>query len=277
MYILLNKYTKKFMILQEKIIFIHKISRNLRSLFFFLFSLSLFPLFAQTDSIPNKPNPFHFVNNYSATRFISSDEVQKLEQKLQAFSDSTSNQIIIIIIDDLGNMEPWEFATKLGTKWGVGQAKMDNGVVVLIKPSGGSGERKYFIAIGKGLEGAIPDITCRIIEERELVPNLKAENAYLALEKTTNVLMALASGEYNSKDYGKNNKLAISIIIGIFIQFVMLIIITLGIKAAIAKDYLTIDRRGSGSNSSSGSSSSSSSSSSSGGGSFGGGGSGGSW
>jgi uncharacterized protein len=175
-------------------------------------------------------------------------------------------------------MEPWEFATKLGTKWGVGQAKMDNGVVVLIKPSGGSGERKYFIAIGKGLEGAIPDITCRIIEERELVPNLKAENAYLALEKTTNVLMALASGEYNSKDYGKNEGLLIIIFYGFIGGFFLFIIFLIFHSPKGSGKNQTIGANGYISSSNDFSSSSSSdSSSSSGGGDFGGGGSGGSW
>ncbi len=189
---------------------------------FVILFLSFFSSFAQTDGIPDKPNPPRLVNNYSATGFISPDEAQQLEQKLQAFSDSTSNQIVIIIIDDLGGMEPWEFATKLGEKWGIGQAKMDNGIVVLIKPSGGPGERKYFIAIGKGLEGAIPDITCRQIEQQELVPNLKAGNAYQALDKTTDVLMALAKGEFNSNEYGKKTQQKMPI--GFVLLLILLII-----------------------------------------------------
>jgi uncharacterized protein len=217
------------MISKEKIIFNHKNRRHLRSIFLFFFSVMLFPLFAQTDGIPDKPNPPRLVNNYSATGFLSTDEAQQLEQKLQAFSDSTSNQIVIIIIDDLGGMEPWEFATKLGEKWGVGQAKMDNGIVVLIKPSGGPGERKYFIAIGKGLEGAIPDITCRQIEQQELVPNLKSGNAYIALDNTTNVLMSMASGEFKSDEYGKRTQQKMPI--G-FVLLLVLIIIFIIIKSS---------------------------------------------
>ncbi len=262
----------------KTIIFNHKNTLNLRFLFLFFFSFFLYPLFAQTDSIPNAPNPFYFVNNYSATGFLSSDEVQQLEYKLQAFSDSTSNQIVIVIIDDLGGMEPWEFATKLGEKWGIGQAKMNNGIVVLIKPSGGPGERKYFIAIGKGLEGTIPDITCRQIEDRELVPNLKDEKAYIALDNTTNVLMALASGEYKSEEYGNRNKQIFTRIVWSFIVSWIICVIFLVVIGR--NKSLTVGATGyysSNSSSSSDSSSSSSSSSSSGGGSFGGGGSGGSW
>ena len=128
-----------------------------------------------------------------------------LEKKLENFANQTSNQITIVIVDDLAGYEPWEYATELGEKWKVGQEKEDNGIIILIKPSGGKGERKYFIAPGKGLEGAIPDGICRQIEDNELLPNLKAGNFYAALDQTTDVLMKLAKGEYNSKDYAKKH------------------------------------------------------------------------
>lgn len=189
-------------------------------LFFFL--ISIFSSFAQNDGIPERPNPPKLVNNFSATGFLSPEEAQLLEQKLEAFSDSTSNQIVIIIIDDLGGQEPWEFATKLGEKWGIGQAESDNGIVILIKPSGGKGERKYFIAIGKGLEGAIPDLTCRQIEKQELVPYLKKGNSYEALDRTTNVLMALAVGEFNSNEYGKKAQKKFPV--GVIIPLILIIL-----------------------------------------------------
>jgi uncharacterized protein len=94
----------------------------------------------------------------------------------------------------------------LGQQWGVGQGKFDNGVVILIKPTGGQGQRDYFIAVGNGLEGAIPDVTCREIEQNELVPDLKAGRYYEALDKTTNAIIALAKGEFNSDQYGQKHK-----------------------------------------------------------------------
>jgi len=194
------------------------------SVFLFLFSFIASPLFAANDPIPAPSQKL--VNNYSATGFLNAQEEQALETKLETFANETSNQIVIVIIDDLGGMEPWEFATKLGAKWKVGQQKEDNGIVILIKPSGGPGDRKYFIAIGRGLEGAIPDATCKRIEERELLPNLKAGNSFDALNKTTDVLMALAKGEYNSDQYAKKqeapNKLSLAIILLIIIVFIII-------------------------------------------------------
>jgi uncharacterized protein len=45
-----------------------------------------------------------------------------------------------------------------------------------------------------------------MIEEEELIPNLKVGDYYGALDQTTNVLMSLAKGEYNSDQYGAKHK-----------------------------------------------------------------------
>ena len=172
----------------------------------FLF-LSVFA-FAQSDGIPERPSPNRLVNNLSQEfpDFISSSEQSQLENKLAAFANETSNQIVVVIVDDIGGTEPWDFATRLGQKWGAGQSKSDNGIIILIKPTGGKGQRKMHIAVGYGLEGAIPDATANQITDNELGPGLASGNYYEAIDKTVDVLMALAKGEYNSDAYGKKSK-----------------------------------------------------------------------
>jgi uncharacterized protein len=175
----------------------------------YLFALSIFLFSAASllsqDVIPERPMPQRLVNDFTGA-FLTSSEVASLEQKLVAFSNETSNQIAVVIVADLGGLEAWEFAAKLGDKWKVGQDKFDNGVVVLIQSGSAEGQRDAFIAVGSGLGGAIPDATANQIVERELIPNLKAKQYYTALDKTTNVLMSLAKGEYNSAEYGKKKK-----------------------------------------------------------------------
>ena len=181
--------------------------KNLIGLFVTLFFLSA-TLIAQKSDIPQKPTPERLVNNLSNQfpNFLSDSEENQLEDKLEAFASETSNQIIIVIVDDIAGYEPWEFATRLGEQWGVGQAREDNGIVILIKPTGGKNDRKFHIAIGKGLEGAIPDATSFKVQETELLPYLKTGEYYKALDQTTTVLMKLAKGEYNSKEYNKQKK-----------------------------------------------------------------------
>ncbi len=163
--------------------------------------------FSLSDNIPERPNPPRLVNNLSKEfpDFITAAEERQLEQKLSSFANQTSNQIVIVIIDDLSGMEAWDYATKLGHKWGVGQAKFDNGVVILVKPTGGDGNRDLFIAVGYGLEGAIPDLTTKQIRENEMYPYFAKNRYFTALDKGTDVLMALAKGEFSSDEYGQKN------------------------------------------------------------------------
>jgi uncharacterized protein len=199
--------------------------------YFSILLLSLFSaitLWAKADSIPERPTPPRLVNNLSKTfpNFISQQEESQLEKKLQDFANQTSNQIVIVIVDDLAGEEPWNYATELGHKWGVGQAKFDNGIVILVKPTGGEGQRNLFIAVGYGLEGAIPDLTTKQIRENEMYPYFKNGEYYTALDKATDVLMSLAKGEYSSDEYGKKNsgkKFPIGLIIPLI--FIILFII----------------------------------------------------
>lgn len=194
----------------------------------FLFLFTAFASLALTDSIPERPSPPRLVNNLSKEfpDFLSSTEEQQLEKKLEDFANQTSNQIVIVIVDGLAGMEAWDYATKLGHKWGVGQAKFDNGIVILVKPTGGSGQRDLFIAVGYGLEGAIPDLTTKQIRENEMMPYFQKGDYYTALNKATDVLMALAKGEYSSDAYGKKHskrRLPLGLIIPLI--FIILFII----------------------------------------------------
>tara|TARA_B100001287_G_scaffold276622_1_gene288245 strand:- start:10354 stop:11124 length:771 start_codon:yes stop_codon:yes gene_type:complete len=230
------------------------------------------------QKLPAVPNPFRLYNNLSNEMpdFLNATEANRLEQTLRAFGDSTGNQIVVLIIDDLLGFSPEEYATGIGDSWGVGQKDKDNGIVFLIKPTGGKGERETFIAIGEGLEGAIPDAVTWTIINSEVIPSFKEGDFSKGVNSGVNVLIDLANGEYSSEDYvenagGGNGGLWFA---GIFLIFWLL-------AYFFARKNGNTGGRGGGTFYGGGFSSSSSGGFSSGGsfggGSFGGGGAGGSW
>ncbi len=159
---------------------------------FLLFFISLlFVAFTgMSQTIPARPNPARLVNDLTQT--LTPDQQASLERKLVAYDDSTSNQIAIVIIPTTNDYDPVDFATKLGREWGVGNKKNNNGVVVLVAKN----DRKVFIAPGYGLEGALPDITCKTIVENEILPNFRADDFYRGLDVGTTAIMKAAAGEY---------------------------------------------------------------------------------
>ncbi len=62
---------------------------------------------------------------------LSPDEVSQLESKLTAFANKTSNQIVIVTMNDLGGMSRQQMSYSIGEQWKVGQKKFDNGLVYI--------------------------------------------------------------------------------------------------------------------------------------------------
>src|SRR5689334_7146379 len=85
--------------------------------------------------VPNRPSPPHLVNDLAHK--LTDDQVYALERKLDAYDDSTPNQIAIVIlptITDPGGTEyPIEdVGLKISRDWGVGNKKNNNGVVIVV-------------------------------------------------------------------------------------------------------------------------------------------------
>ena len=246
----------------------------LSGLFFLLINLIGF-----TQGLPSAPSPFKLYNNISKEMpdFLNDIEADQLEQSLRAFDDSTGNQILVLVIDDLLGYSPEEYATSIGESWGVGQEDKDNGIVFLIKPTGGQGERETFIAIGEGLEGAIPDAVTWTIINSEVIPSFKEGDFSKGVNSGVNVLIDLANGEYSAEEYAENAGGGNG---GLWFAGIFLIFWLFAVLYARKKGY-TGGRGGGGTFYGGGFSSSSgggfSSGGSFGGGSFGGGGAGGSW
>lgn len=175
-----------------------------KSVLFFVYLLFTTAVIA-SECLFQKPAPNRFVNNFSKEfpNFLSSNELEALESKLVRFSNETSNQIVIVITDDLCGYDANSFATKLGQNWKVGQEKLNNGVVIVIKPSGGIGQRDAYIAVGRGLESAIPDITASHITQNEIITAFKSGDYYQGLDRATDILIGLAKGEFNQQNYGE--------------------------------------------------------------------------
>jgi uncharacterized protein len=175
--------------------------------------------------IPPVPNPVKLVNDY--LDLLTPDQEKALEQKLVTFDDSTSNQIAVITIGDIGDYEIEDFAVALGRKWGIGGKDYNNGVVLIVLIDKERNKRKVWIATGYGLEGAIPDITAKQIIEGEMLPNFKAHDIYRGLDEGTDALMLASKGEYKAPEgYHKRKKKDGGAPLGIIIFVIIFLIIS---------------------------------------------------
>lgn len=255
---------------------------------FLLLYLIVTSAFSFAGDIPQRPYPPRLVNDFSG--ILSQDEARRLETELVTFDDSTGVQITVVSVNDLGEYSPAEFADILGEQWGVGRKKLNNGVVILVKPTGGQNQRKAHIAVGYGLESVIPDAICKRIVENEMIPSFKENRYFEGLSKGIKIIKELALGEYPPEAYkkktDKNPFLKFLPILIFIIIFVLLsrsgksgTTLGGGGRSAVFWTMMTMMNSGRGSSGGGwgGFSSGGGSFGGFGGGSFGGGGAGGSW
>ncbi|MEP7171044.1 MAG: TPM domain-containing protein [Bacteroidota bacterium] len=175
----------------------HSLIHSFTHSFFFLLLL-IFPSSAWSQDFPAVPNPPRLVNDFAGA--LSETEINSLEEKLVAFNDSASSQISIVIIHSVGVYDISEYAFQLGDKWGIGRKGKNNGALILVALD----DHKVFIATGYGLEGAIPDALAKRIVETQIKPEFKQGNYYAGLDKATDTMIKLASGEYKAEDVTNN-------------------------------------------------------------------------
>lgn len=205
----------------------------MKKVYRFLFaSFLVLTLTGKSQDIPEPMSPPRLVNDFAG--ILNSNQVRQLEQKLVHFDDSSSSQIVVVIVKSLNGLTKEEFADRIGEKWGVGQKGKNNGVVVLVKPKYGNENGQARISIGYGLEGAIPDALGKRIVENEMIPYFKTGDYFTGIDKATSTLISLAKGEFTAAQYKKGTGVNL---VGILIPIIIIILILIFTKGNSGRHY----------------------------------------
>jgi uncharacterized protein len=133
-----------------------------------------------------------------------------------------------VTVKSLNGFDKNDLAQRIGEKWGVGQKGKNNGVVILVKPKYSMEKGEACIQTGYGLEGVLPDITCKRIFENEMVPEFKINNYYKGLDKATSTIMSITKGEFTADQYNKRTN---SSPYGMLVPLIIFIIVALLIRS----------------------------------------------
>jgi uncharacterized protein len=156
-----------------------------------IFAILFFWSILALGQIPDKPS--NYVTDEAGV--LSDDDEKKLNEKLKAFEDQTTNQIFVLLTNTSGDEDFMELSEKTAEKWKIGQKGKDNGVLVAIFIE----DRKLSIQVGYGLEGAIPDALTTDIRLNQMNPYLKDKEYYEAVDHGTDALIKASKGEYTAE------------------------------------------------------------------------------
>lgn len=166
------------------------------------------------------PEPTQYlINDYAG--LLNRSQVVALGDKLRDYVGETSTQIVIVTEESLEGDDPFQYAQRLATKWGIGGAGNDNGILLYVSKQ----DRQVRIQTGQGTEGFLPDITAKRIIENIIVPAFRSGNYYQGLDRATDAIMDLGRGEYEGDGFSSNNKESVpGWIIIVFLILLILVI-----------------------------------------------------
>ncbi|HEX9167701.1 MAG TPA: YgcG family protein [Roseiarcus sp.] len=103
-------------------------------------------------------------------KILSPVTAADLESKLAALEQKSGIQLVVATVPSLGGEEIEPYANELFRAWKLGEAKKNNGALLLIAPN----ERRMRIEVGYGLEGTLTDAVSSIIISNAIAPRFKA-------------------------------------------------------------------------------------------------------
>jgi len=223
--------------------------------------------FAQPE-VPQLPN---WANDFTST--LSPQELQQLNSRLKSYEDTTTNQLVSVMIASLDGYPLEDYSYSVAEKNKIGTKEKSNGVLFLVIKN----DRKMRIEVGYGLEGVLPDALASSIIRNEVAPYFRKNEYYAGINSGIDAIIAAIGGEYKADFKEKSKGIGLSgIIIFLIIIFIIFSFIPKSRRIGGSGGY--IYHGGSwGSGGFGGGSGGGFGGFSGGGGSFGGGGSSGSW
>lgn len=142
----------------------------------FLLTLAILLFAGSAGAFEPPPNPNGNLLVDQAQVIPDGDE-SEIRSLLEEYKTSSGNEVAVLVIASLDGVSVADAAYQTFNAWGVGDAKEDNGVLLLIA----TGDRELRIEVGEGVEGELTDLQSKQIIDNNIVPHLKTEEYSLAV------------------------------------------------------------------------------------------------
>lgn len=122
-----------------------------------------------------------------AARVLDPATLAALDAKLAAQEARATDQLVLATVPSLQGTSIEDYANRLFRTWQIGQAKKNNGVLLLVAPN----ERKVRIEVGYGLEAILTDAVASTIIRNAIVPAFKSGDMAAGIVKGTDAIIEI--------------------------------------------------------------------------------------
>jgi uncharacterized protein len=116
----------------------------------------------------------------------------QLTQELADHERKSREQLVVVTVPSLQGYPIEDFGYQLGRHWGIGQAKLNNGAILLVAPN----ERQVRIEVGYGLEGRLTDVLSHDIIQTQILPQFRQGQFELGIVSGARAVLAVLQGSY---------------------------------------------------------------------------------
>jgi uncharacterized protein len=147
---------------------------------------------------------------------------RELTEMLAAHEKATTNQVVVVTLNNLQGQVIEDFGYQLGRHWGIGQKDKDNGAILLVAQE----ERRVRIEVGYGLEGTLTDAISANIIHSIILPKFKQAQFNDGIKEGTYAIIAAVGNEYEMREVSTGKKrlplFMVFVIIGVIFLLAMI-------------------------------------------------------
>jgi uncharacterized protein len=92
-----------------------------------------------------------------------------LNMRLTKYYETSGNALVVVTVTSLEGQTIEQYANGLFNEWGIGDARSDRGVLILLAPN----EREARIEVGCGLEGTVTNGFAEQVMQTKMIPEYK--------------------------------------------------------------------------------------------------------
>lgn len=105
-----------------------------------------------------------------SAQMIPDAQEAALDAKLRAYNQKTGRALVVVTVPSLEGETIEMYAVKLFEQWGIGGAKSDQGLLLLVSKN----DRRLRFETGYGLHGVFPDVLAGRVIRNVITPRFKA-------------------------------------------------------------------------------------------------------
>jgi uncharacterized protein len=125
------------------------------------------------------------------TQTLTAEQTEALAKKLEALEKSKGSQIAVLMLPTTGEEGIEQFSIRVVDEWKLGRKGTADGVLLLIAKN----DKRVRIEVGRGLEGALTDVTSSRIIREFVRPAFKQNDFYGGINAGIDKISSVIAGE----------------------------------------------------------------------------------